>query len=271
MEVSQKIMITNISLNHKKIQLKNVKYLLQMSLFIILMAIALHFLLTLSEVPDYIFPKPLSLVKCLFIHKFTLFKHSIISFKEALIGLFFAVILGILSSTICFFQKNVERILKPILFFFQLVPSFILMPLFLIWFGNGNILKICLVALSCYFPMLSCCLDGLQRTPSHILEQISLLKVSTFWTLTHIQFYYALPSFFSGLRLSCLHAPLCVLAVDWIGASSGLGYLIMLSHGNLQMDLLFLCLFCIFFLSFFLYRSVCFLEKKIIFWVETSS
>ena len=82
-------------------------------------------------------------------------------------------------------------------------------------------------------------LQGLNNTPTVWERQKLALKAPEYRFLYYIRLIYAVPFIWQGLRLSLIHAPLSVLAVDWIGASSGLGYLIMLSHGQLELPLMF--------------------------------
>jgi putative hydroxymethylpyrimidine transport system permease protein len=53
----------------------------------------------------------------------------------------------------------------------------------------------------------------------------------------------ALPSLGSGLRLAAVYAPIGAVIGEWVGASKGLGYLMLLANGRAKIDLMFAALF----------------------------
>eukprot|EP01037_Dinobryon_pediforme_P011681 gene11681-11770_t len=106
----------------------------------------------------------------------------------------------------------------------------------------------------------------LWQEASAFLNMATIMGANKKATLRFIRLPAALPCLMSGVRLAAIHAPLTVLAADWIGASSGLGYLIMLSHGRLQIELMFACIVCITLMTFALNKGVTLLEKKLVFW-----
>ncbi len=55
----------------------------------------------------------------------------------------------------------------------------------------------------------------------------------------HIRIPAALPGFASGLRLAAVYAPIGAIIGEWVGASKGLGYLMLLANGRAKIDLMF--------------------------------
>ncbi len=64
-------------------------------------------------------------------------------------------------------------------------------------------------------------------------------------TLFRIQVPAALPSLASGLRLAAVYAPIGAVIGEWVGASRGLGYLMLLANGRVKIDLMFAALFAL--------------------------
>lgn len=226
---------------------------------------------SLSEVPSYILPSPFVITESLITNHMLLLKHAFISAAEIIIGLVTAVILGVISAIALDHFDRLKPLIKPILLTLQSTPPFVLMPVLLLWCGFGFTPKLIVICLSCYFPITVCLLDGLKRSPSNWLDMAAVMGAKQKQVLRLIRLPAALPSLMSGIRLAAIHAPLTVLAADWIGASSGLGYLIMLSHGRLQIDLMFACIVCITLMTFALNKGVTLLEKKLVFWPSTFS
>jgi putative hydroxymethylpyrimidine transport system permease protein len=75
-----------------------------------------------------------------------------------------------------------------------------------------------------------------------------------------------MPGLLSGLQLAAIHAPLTTLASEWMGAQGGMGYLIMLTHGRLEMDLLFATLAVVIGMTFLFSTLIQKLQKKVLFW-----
>jgi len=58
----------------------------------------------------------------------------------------------------------------------------------------------------------------------------------------HIKIPAALPGFATGLRLAAVYAPIGAIIGEWVGASKGLGYLMLLANGRAKTDLMFAAL-----------------------------
>ena len=69
----------------------------------------------------------------------------------------------------------------------------------------------------------------------------------------HVRLPAALPSFASGLRLAAVYAPIGAVIGEWVGASRGLGYLMLLANGRLKTDLMFAALLVLGVMSVLLY------------------
>ncbi len=225
-----------------------------------------YLIILVTKIPPYILPTPLQVVKAFYSHYPLILWHAALTFSQIGFGLIIASILGILMALLLDRYQEMQEWLRPVLLILQAMPSFILMPLLLIWFGFGIGPKMIVVCLSAFFPVTICFLDGLKRTPVEWQELTTVMQGTPWQALKMIRIPAALPGLLSGLRLAAIHAPLTVLAADWNGASHGLGYLIMLCHGRLQIDLMFACLFCTVFLTFILTRLIQRLEAHLIFW-----
>ncbi|MCX7337962.1 MAG: ABC transporter permease [Alphaproteobacteria bacterium] len=223
-------------------------------------------LCSIGRIPPYILPNPTAVFLCL-CQKFDLIGwHALISLSEMLMGFSIALIGGIGTALALDRFHKLCPWIYPFLIVIQSTPSFVLMPILLIWIGFGILPKIIVVALSCYFPITTCLWDGLKRTPQGWLNMAASMQGRHGKTLRYIRLPAALPALLSGIRIASIHAPLTVVAAEWMGASSGLGYLIMVSHGRLQIDLLFACIIVLISITFTIQKMVLFLERKIIFW-----
>jgi putative hydroxymethylpyrimidine transport system permease protein len=61
--------------------------------------------------------------------------------------------------------------------------------------------------------------------------------------LLHIRIPAGVPGLASGMRLAAVYAPIGAIIGEWVGASEGLGYLMLLANGRAKIDLMFAALF----------------------------
>ena len=94
-----------------------------------------------------------------------------------------------------------------------------------------------------YYPVASNFLDGLQRTDTGYLDLAKSMKAKPMEVLLRVRVPAALPSFGSGLKLAAVYAPIGAIIGEWVGASNGLGYLMLLANGRAKIDLMFASLF----------------------------
>jgi putative hydroxymethylpyrimidine transport system permease protein len=150
--------------------------------------------------------------------------------------------LGAISAIGLSASRNVRDLLKPILVFSQAVPVFALAPLLTLWFGYGIWSKIVMALLIIYFPVTSAFLDALMRTPRGWLDLAKVMGGSSRRILWLIRIPAALPGLASGVRLAAVYAPIGAIIGEWVGASRGLGYLMLLANGRAKTDLMFAAL-----------------------------
>jgi putative hydroxymethylpyrimidine transport system permease protein len=160
-----------------------------------------------------------------------------------------------------------ERFLRPVLVVMQTMPSFLFMPFLLLWFGFGMLPKMIIVTLTGFFPITLALIEGLKRPCIELVELEQLFHATPHRAFLYIRLPAALPAFFTGLRWACLQGAVAVIAADWLGASHGLGYLILTSYSRLQIPLLFCCVIILIVYAHAMMNLARWIEKKCIFWM----
>ncbi len=224
-------------------------------LFFVCMTSLWQTISSLYAIPEYIFPSPAIITLTLFEHKAYLLKHFAISVTEIVLGVLLGLFWAFLTALILDHKRGLQDIFMPYLIVFKNLPIFVLAPLLLIWFGHGIGPKAFLIGMSSYFPMAIGLMDGLKAYPQSYSDFLTIIgPTSWFRTLFYIRLPYAMPRFFTGFRLALMHAPISVIACDWIGSSSGLGYVMMLCYGRIDLPMMFACLFLLIGLSILFYH-----------------
>ena len=116
--------------------------------------------------------------------------------------------------------------------------------------------KVIMALLIIYFPVTSAFFDALMRTPQSWLDLARVMGASPGRTMRHIRIPAALPGLASGLRLAAVYAPIGVIISEWVGASQGLGYLILLALGRVKVDLMFATTIALALMTLLVYAAV---------------
>ena len=211
---------------------------------------------SLSDVPSFILPSPGKVAATWYASRGLIAEHTLVTAIEIALGLLVGTVLGIATALALAASSFARTLMRPILVFTQALPVFALAPILTLWFGFGLGSKIAMAVLIIYFPITSAFFDGLMRTPQGYLDLAKTMHATSGTTLWHIRVPAALPSLASGLRLAAVYAPIGAVIGEWVGASRGLGYLMLLANGRAKTDLMFAALFTLGILSILLYVAV---------------
>src|SRR5690606_5993847 len=143
-------------------------------------------------------------------------------------------------------------------------------PLLVLWFGFGLASKIVMATLLIFFPITSAFADGLNRTDAGLLDLARLWRASRLEALHLIRIPAALPALVSGLRVAVVFVPIGAVIGEWVGASRGLGFVMLQSNARMQTDLMFAALAVLALVTLALRTAVDVLSRHLIPWVEES-
>ena len=208
------------------------------------------------QVPPFILPDPLRVAGALWTHRALLAENALVTGGEVLIGLALGAVLGGASAIALAASPLARLTLRPVLVFSQALPVFALAPLLTLWFGYGLGSKVAMALLIIYFPVTSTFLDALLATPPAWLAQAQVMGGGRWAVMRHVRIPAALPGYLSGLRLAAVYAPIGAVIGEWVGASRGLGYLMLLANGRAKTDLMFAALIVLAVLTLALHRAM---------------
>ncbi|TVR09247.1 MAG: ABC transporter permease [Salinarimonadaceae bacterium] len=197
----------------------------------------------LTGVPHFILPSPERVARALVNSRALIAQNAVVTFAQILAGLALGAALGVITALQLVSSPTARLLLRPVIVFAQAVPIFALAPILTLWLGYGMGSKIVTVVLIIYFPVASAFYDGLMRTPRGLLDLAQTMNASPWRTILRLRLPNAVPSLASGMRLAAVYAPFGAVIGEWVGASRGLGYLMLLANGRAQTDLMFAALF----------------------------
>ncbi len=228
--------------------------------------LAWQLLVTLTKLPAFLLPSPWQVLTKIVSRYPVLMHHAWVTLQEMLLGLLLGLIMGFSLAMQMVWFRGVKRWLLPLLIISQAIPVFAIAPLLMLWLGYGIASKVVMAALIIFFPLTSCCFDGLNATPKHYLELCQTMGATRWQQLIHVRLPAALPAIASGLRISVVIAPIGAISGEWVGASEGLGYLMLQANARMLVDEMFAALAVLACLSMTLYAVTSRLLNQLIYW-----
>lgn len=206
--------------------------------------------------PPYILPGP-AMVLATWLQKAPMIgRHAFTTTVEIGAGLALGTLVGCASALLMAYFAPVRRWLMPVLVVSQAIPVFALAPLLVLWMGYGLASKVAMATLIIYFPVTATFYDGLRRTEPGWIELARTMSASRLAILRHIRLPAALPSLASGLRVAAAVAPIGAVVGEWVGSSTGLGYLMLHANARMQVDVVFAALLTLAVISVTLYFAI---------------
>jgi len=158
-----------------------------------------------------------------------------------IIGCAAALIAGVLIAKF----KSVEYWFSPVLTLIGPIPALALLPLFIIWFGIGEFPKILLIAWTTFIPVLVYTLDGFKTVPSTLVRSALSLGATDRQVFIRVMLPAAIPHFLVGAQVSLGLSFSALIVSEMMGASSGLGYIIVDARNYFKMTNMFIAIILI--------------------------
>jgi ABC-type nitrate/sulfonate/bicarbonate transport system permease component len=217
-------------------KVKNSLYPILTFLFIIIFwQLTVEFL----EIPQYILPTPIDIVKVFFIDYQNLYMHTTVTIFEAVIGFIVSITLSLIIGVLMDFVGIVKKCLYPLTLVTQMIPTITIAPLLMIWFGFGTMPKVLMVTLTCFFPILISFVDGIENIDRDYLNLFKTMKAGKLSTFIHLKFPMSLDKLFSGLKISSTYAVMAATVAEWLGGTKGLGVYMVRSKSAYALDKVF--------------------------------
>jgi putative hydroxymethylpyrimidine transport system permease protein len=223
-----------------------------------------------TEVPPFLLPAPSRVAAALADRWDIIAGHAAITATEILLGLLLGTLLGCCTALVLAAWPGGRRWLLPLLLISQAIPVFAIAPLLTLWLGFGIGSKVAMATLIIFFPVATAFYDGLRRTEPGMLDLAATMGASRFALLWRVRVPAALPSLASGLRVAAAVAPIGAVVGEWVGASAGLGYLMLHANGRSQTDVMFAALFVLMLMALALWFATDWLLRRAIPWQPDS-
>ncbi|HEV7266721.1 MAG TPA: ABC transporter permease [Falsiroseomonas sp.] len=224
----------------------------------------------ITEVPPFLLPSPWRVAQALVARADSIAGHALVTGAEILAGLALGALLGSTMALTLAAWRGGRRWLLPLLVISQAIPVFAIAPLLTLWFGFGMASKVAMATLIIFFPVATAFHDGLRRTDPGLLDLARTMGATRGAVLWRVSVPAALPALASGLRVAAAVAPIGAIVGEWVGASAGLGYLMLHANGRSQTDVMFAALFVLMLMALALWFTLDRLLRRAIPWQPDS-
>ncbi len=204
------------------------------ALLLALFVLAWQGVASLHSVDDLTLASPVETFKALRDDWSLLMDNAGVTLVEVLLGLAISVVAGVVFAVAMHMWHPLREAAYPLLVASQAIPIVVLAPIFVLAFDYGMGPKLAIVALICFFPITVNVLDGLRHVEPELLKLMRSLGASRFQSLVKVELPWALPFFFSGLRIAATVSVIGAVFGEWAGADEGLGRLVLLGNNQLQ-------------------------------------
>jgi ABC-type nitrate/sulfonate/bicarbonate transport system permease component len=227
-------------------------------------------LLALRGLPDYVL-SPVEIARNFAAALGTreLYRDAAASLLRALPGFVIGTIAGVALGLAAGIARSFDEMLSPLVFLTYPVPKIVMLPVFMLWFGIGDLSKVLIIALACFYPAFINAYYGARATRRILVWSARNMGASEAEIFRRVVLPGALPQIFAGLRVALALSFIVMFAAEMINARSGLGHLIREAEMSLRFDLMYVSLVAIAILGYAGDRLIRFLRRYFLPWEES--
>ncbi len=194
--------------------------------------------------------------------------HAGVTVWEAVLGFAFGSALGAVLGLVLSHWPLLGRSWYPYIVGFQSLPKVALAPLMVVWFGFGLQGKVFITAVITFFPVLVNTMAGYQAVEPERIELARSCNASERHLLTKIIIPSCLPFLFAGLSVASVLAILGAVVGEFVGASTGLGMLLMQYDQSMEIAPMFAVILLLAAIGFLMNHAVGLFERRYCFWAQ---
>jgi NitT/TauT family transport system permease protein len=198
------------------------------------------------DVPTYIVPSPLVVLRTLVADRELLASALSVTLGIALTALAIATVVGTLLALLFVQSRWIEMSLFPYAVLLQVTPIVAIAPLIIIWVRDTRVALVLCAVVVAIFPIISNTTLGLRSVDHGLLNLFRMCRASRWQVLLRLRIPGALPYFFGGLRIASGLALIGAVVAEFVagtgGRGAGLAYQILLAGMQLNIPRLFAAL-----------------------------
>lgn len=200
-----------------------------------------------------------------------LWGHLWISLQRLLLGLVAGIASGLLLGIWLGASRQAQTLVLPTFVALAQIPTLAWIPLFMLFFGIGELLKLVVLIKAVIVPVALHTLVGVRDAQPKLREAAAALRLPPHLLFLRLLLPAALPAFLAGVRLALATGWTSLLAVELLASSEGIGYLMVWGRQLFMLDLVFLCILVIGLVGAFMDRGFSTLERRLLYWPQPAT
>lgn len=234
-------------------------------LFFVCAVLLWHLGVELFDIKPFLLPSPLRVAAALKTHIIALLNATWLTGTGALCGFLLSFAAGFCISLLFSQSRLIERSLYPYAIFLQTVPIVAIAPLIILWIGHGFYGVVAVSFIISLFPIIANTTTGLTSVGQDLLDLFALNNATRWHILFKLRVPHAVPNMLTGAKISSGLSVIGAIVGEFFAGYGtehfGLGYLIILTNGQVKTDYLFACIFFCTLLGWAIFTSINVLSK----------
>jgi NitT/TauT family transport system permease protein/sulfonate transport system permease protein len=200
-----------------------------------------------------------------------LFPHVGASLVRSLPGFVLGAAVGVGLGLLAGVARGFDQLLSPVVFLTYPVPKIVMLPIFMLWFGIGDLSKVLVIGLACFYPSFVNAYYGARATPTILVWSARNMGAGRWQVFRKVVLPGALPMVLAGVRVSLALSFILLFSTEMINARSGLGSLIRQAESSLAFDLMYVSIVAIAILGWTADRLLGAIRARLLAWQEATA
>jgi NitT/TauT family transport system permease protein len=169
------------------------------------------------------------------------------------------------------FFKNFEKAVNPLLQIFSQANPFTLFPLFIIFLGIGEVSKIAIIYWVTQWPILFNTITGIKNVDPVLVKLAKATGLGKVDIFRKVLIPASLPTVFTGIRMGAVFTFFMLIGAEMIGATSGLGFMIMQAQMVMQIPRMWVGIVVVAIIGILINYIILLIEKRFTSWKEEAT
>ena len=192
--------------------------------------------------------------------------HIFASLLRTLSGYLLAIVVAIPVGLWMGMNKYVSNVLNPVFALIRPIPAIAFLPLFIMWFGIGEMARVLLIFLSAFLYIVLNTYSGVKTVPAGLIQAGQNLGANKFQLIRTVIFPATIPSIMIGLKTGLAISWAIVVAAELMAAQEGLGFMISDASTFFRLPVVYVGIVLIGVIGLLLENVIAIIEKKSCHW-----
>ncbi|WP_333826317.1 ABC transporter permease [Pararhodobacter sp.] len=196
----------------------------------------------------------------------TLMQHVGVSMYRFSVAFFFCIAIGVPLGLLIGMNNRVRAIVEPPIQAIRPIPKIALLPLFLIWFGIGDLSKIIVIGAPVFPIIVISSMQAVRSVSTKKIQAAQSLGANRWTVFARIVMPASLPGIFTGIRVSISIAVTMLVAAELTATSEGIAWMAMTAAEYLATNIVIVAVLIMALIGFTLDRVFWLMESRIVHW-----